>query len=73
MRSRRAGRIVNVASIVGKEGNANASAYSAAKAGVIGLTKGLAKELVDSGVLVNCVTPAMTQTDLLDENDGRLH
>ena len=67
MRERRSGRIVNVASIVGKEGNANASAYSAAKAGVIGLTKGLAKELVDSGVLVNCVTPAMTQTDLLDE------
>ncbi len=67
MRERRTGRIVNVASIVGKEGNANASAYSAAKAGVIGLTKGLAKELVDSGVLVNCVTPAMTQTDLLDE------
>jgi len=67
MRERRTGRIVNVASIVGKEGNANASAYSAAKAGVIGLTKGLAKELVDSGVLVNCVTPAMTQTGLLDE------
>ena len=67
MRQRGSGRIVNVSSIVGKEGNANASAYSAAKAGVIGLTKGLAKELVDSGVLVNCVTPAMTQTDLLDE------
>ena len=67
MRERGAGRIVNVASIVGKEGNALAPAYSAAKAGVIGLTKSLAKDLVDVGVLVNCVAPAMAQTELLDE------
>ena len=67
MRERGAGRIVNVASIVGKEGNALAPAYSAAKAGVIGLTKSLAKDLVDVGVLVNCVAPAMAQTALLDE------
>ena len=67
MRERGSGRIINVSSIVGKEGNADVSAYSAAKAGVIGLTKSLAKELVDSGVLVNCVAPAMTETDLLRE------
>ena len=63
----RGGRIVNVASVVGKEGNALAPAYSAAKAGVIGLTKSLAKDLVDCGVLVNCVAPAMTRTALLEE------
>ncbi len=67
MRQRRAGRIVNVSSVVGKEGNANAAAYSAAKAGVIGLTKSLAKDLVDDGVLVNCIAPAMVETDLLAE------
>ena len=67
MRERGGGRIVNVASVVGKEGNALAPAYSAAKAGVIGLTKSLAKDLVDSGVLVNCVAPAMTRTALLEE------
>ena len=61
------GRIVNVASIAGKEGNAQASAYSAAKAGVIGFTKALAKELVGDGVTVNCVTPAITETALLQE------
>ncbi len=67
MRERGSGRIVNISSVVGKEGNANVAAYSAAKAGVIGLTKSLAKELVDSGVLVNCVAPVMTETDLLRE------
>ncbi len=71
MRERGAGRIVNVASVVGKEGNALAPAYSAAKAGVIGLTKSLAKDLMDAGVLVNCVAPAMARTALLDEmTDG---
>ncbi len=67
MRRKGSGRIVNVSSVVGKEGNAKAPAYSAAKAGVIGLTKSLAKDLVDDGVLVNCVTPAMVETDLLAE------
>lgn len=67
MRRRRTGRIVNVSSVVGKEGNARAAAYSAAKAGVIGLTKSLAKDLVDDGILVNCVAPAMVETDLLSE------
>ena len=61
------GRVVNVASIAGKEGNPNAVAYSASKAGVIGLTKAMAKEVATSGVLVNCVTPAVIQTPLLDQ------
>jgi NAD(P)-dependent dehydrogenase (short-subunit alcohol dehydrogenase family) len=59
------GRIVNVSSVAGKEGNPNASAYSAAKAGVIAVTKSLGKELATSGVLVNCVTPAAFDSPLL--------
>jgi len=58
------GRIVNIASIAGKEGNPNASHYSASKAGLIALTKSLAKELASTGVLVNCVTPAAAKTEL---------
>ena len=61
------GRIVNVASVAGKEGNPNASAYSASKAGVIGFTKSLAKELATSGVMVNAVTPAVFVTPLLQQ------
>lgn len=58
------GRIVNIASVAGKEGNPNAAHYSASKAGLIALTKSLGKELADKGVLVNCVTPAAAQTEL---------
>src|SRR5436305_1950923 len=61
------GRIVNVSSIAGKEGNPNASAYSASKAGVIALTKSLGKELVGFDIRVNCITPAMIETDLLQQ------
>jgi 3-oxoacyl-[acyl-carrier protein] reductase len=61
------GRIVNIASVAGKEGNPKASAYSASKAGVIGLTKSLGKELATSGVLVNCVTPATFESPILDQ------
>lgn len=61
------GRIINIASIAGKEGNPQASAYSAAKAGVIGLTKSLGKELAHHGILVNCVTPAAVETDLFQQ------
>jgi 2-dehydro-3-deoxy-L-rhamnonate dehydrogenase (NAD+) len=61
------GRIVNIASIAGKEGNPNASHYSASKAAVIGLTKSLGKELARSGILVNCITPAVIETDILKQ------
>ncbi|MGQ3356242.1 MAG: SDR family NAD(P)-dependent oxidoreductase [Phreatobacter sp.] len=61
------GRIVNIASIAGKDGNPNASHYSASKAGLIGLTKSLAKELATSGILVNCITPAAAKTEIFDQ------
>lgn len=61
------GRIVNVASVAGKEGNPNASAYSASKAGVIGLTKSLGKELATRGVLANCITPATFESPILQQ------
>ncbi len=67
MATRSYGRIVNVASIAGKEGNPNASAYSASKAAVIGLTKSLGKELAERGVIVNCVTPAAVHTPIFDQ------
>lgn len=61
------GRIVNIASIAGKEGNPNASAYSASKAAVIGLTKSLGKELARTGIRVNCITPAAVKTAIFDQ------
>jgi 2-dehydro-3-deoxy-L-rhamnonate dehydrogenase (NAD+) len=61
------GRIVNVASIAGKEGNPMAAAYSASKAAVIAMTKSIGKDLAETGVLVNCVTPAVIQTRMLDD------
>ena len=61
------GRIVNIASIAGKEGNPNAAAYAAAKGGLIAFTKALGKELAQTGVLVNCVCPAAAQTAILDQ------
>ena len=61
------GRIINVASVAGKDGNANASAYSSAKAGAIGLTKSLGKELADKNIAVNAVTPAGAKTRILDQ------
>jgi 2-dehydro-3-deoxy-L-rhamnonate dehydrogenase (NAD+) len=67
MVKRKYGRIVNIASIAGKEGNPNAVAYSASKAGVIALTKSLGKELARTSVLVNCVTPAAAKTAIFDQ------
>jgi NAD(P)-dependent dehydrogenase (short-subunit alcohol dehydrogenase family) len=67
MRERNYGRIVNIASVAGKDGNPNASAYSASKAGVMALTKSLGKELADTGVRVNCVTPAAVKTAIFDQ------
>lgn len=61
------GRIVNIASVAGKDGNPNASAYSASKAAVIGITKSLGKELADTGIRVNCVTPAAVKTAIFDQ------
>ena len=61
------GRIVNVASVAGKDGNANASAYSSGKAGAIGLTKSLGKELADKNIAVNCITPAAAKTRIFDQ------
>ena len=61
------GRIVNVASIAGKEGNPNASHYSASKAGLIGLTKSLGKELAQANILVNCITPAAARTEIFNQ------
>jgi 2-dehydro-3-deoxy-L-rhamnonate dehydrogenase (NAD+) len=61
------GRVVNIASVAGKEGNPNASHYSASKAGLIALTKSLGKELAGKGVLVNCVTPAAAKTDIFKQ------
>lgn len=67
MRERNYGRIVNIASVAGKDGNPNASAYSASKAGVMALTKSLGKELADTGVRVNCVTPAAVKTAIFEQ------
>ncbi len=67
MRSRRYGRIVNIASIAGKEGNPRMVPYSATKAGVIGLTKSLGKEVATDGICVNAVSPAVVQTRILDQ------
>ena len=67
MRASNYGRIVNIASVAGKDGNPNASAYSASKAAVIGLTKSLGKELADTGIRVNCVTPAAVKTAIFDQ------
>jgi 3-oxoacyl-[acyl-carrier protein] reductase len=67
MRARNYGRIVNIASVAGKDGNPNASAYSASKAAVMALTKSLGKELADTGVRVNCVTPAAVKTAIFEQ------
>jgi 3-oxoacyl-[acyl-carrier protein] reductase len=66
MKARNYGRIVNISSVAGKEGNPNLAAYSAAKAGVIGLTKSLGKELADYDIAVNAISPATAKTRILD-------
>jgi NAD(P)-dependent dehydrogenase (short-subunit alcohol dehydrogenase family) len=73
MRAANYGRIVNIASVAGKDGNPNASAYSASKAAVIALTKSLGKELADTGVRVNCVTPAAVKTAIFDQMTEAAH
>ncbi len=67
MRERKYGRIVNIASIAGKEGNPNMTAYSATKAAVIGFTKSAGKEVATDGICINCVTPAVIRTKILDQ------
>lgn len=67
MKAQNYGRILNIASVAGKEGNPNASAYSSSKAAVIGLTKSLGKELADLNIAVNCVTPAAARTRIFDQ------
>ncbi|MFZ2737687.1 MAG: SDR family NAD(P)-dependent oxidoreductase [Burkholderiaceae bacterium] len=67
MQSHNTGRIVNIASVAGKDGNPNASAYSASKAAVMALTKSLGKELAETGIRVNCVTPAAVKTTMFDQ------
>jgi len=67
MLARGSGRIINIASISGKEGNPNMSAYSSSKAGVIGFTKALAKEVATKGIYVNCITPAVIETEILTQ------
>ena len=67
MMERNYGRIVSIASVAGKDGNPNASAYSASKAGVIALTKSLAKEVAKTGIRINCVTPAAVRTPMFDQ------
>jgi 3-oxoacyl-[acyl-carrier protein] reductase len=67
MLARDYGRIVTVASVAGKEGNVNASSYSAAKAGIIGLTKSLGKELAETGVRANCIAPGLINTPLMEQ------
>ena len=67
MENNKYGRIVNIASIAGKEGNPNASAYSSSKAGLISLTKSIGKEVAKKGITVNCVTPAVVKTPILEQ------
>lgn len=71
MISRRSGKVVNMSSIAGKEGNANMTAYCAAKAGIIGFTKALAEEVAKYGIRVNCVCPALIETELVERMDKK--